>query len=131
MKTPPFDHSHPLWDTFVAFHTGQLSGAARSNAKSLLFPIHYGSHDMERAWNLINVKRAEMSLPAFEMHIKIVPKAEPNSTGRWITVPLRSHRFFKFAETIKLYEKDIPNDHFAVSFDRFGDISKRLGRDDE
>lgn len=54
-----FDHSHPLWETFVDFHMGRLTGEARRKAKSLLFGIHYGSYDTRRAFKLIETMKKE------------------------------------------------------------------------
>lgn len=60
------------------------------------------------------------------MHIKLVPKADPDATGHWITVPLRTTKFNKFNYLTELYALDIPEDHFPVSFTRFDDIKERL-----
>lgn len=60
------------------------------------------------------------------MHIKIVPKSDPNAKGRWITVALRTERYNTFADNVELYASDIPADFFPVSFTRFDDIKERL-----
>lgn len=57
----PFDHTHPLWQTFLDFHMGRLDGDKenRARAKSLLFTIHYGNYDTRRAFHLVAQMKKE------------------------------------------------------------------------
>ena len=60
-KKMVFDHTHPLWNTFLDFHLGRYDGnkELRHNAKVLLFPIHYGTMDTTRAFHLIRKMKEE------------------------------------------------------------------------
>ncbi len=44
-KTMTLTRTHPLWKTYIKFHTGQFKGVERQEAKNLLFGIHYGWTD--------------------------------------------------------------------------------------
>jgi DNA polymerase I-like protein with 3'-5' exonuclease and polymerase domains len=50
---------HPLWDVFIRFHTGAITGDDRRKAKALLFGIHYGANvDASEAYAEIEKIRA-------------------------------------------------------------------------
>lgn len=62
-RTPAevFDHTHPLWQTFLDFHMGRLDEdkEKRENAKSLLLSIHHGNYNTRRAFHLIAQMKKE------------------------------------------------------------------------
>lgn len=61
-KTKIFNEKHYLFDTFIRFHTNQLQGNERYNAKMILFPIHYSTlYDMTYAWDVVEKKRKELN----------------------------------------------------------------------
>ena len=45
-----FDKYHPLYELFIKFHSGQLDKKERTEAKILLFNIHYGTWDLRAAF---------------------------------------------------------------------------------
>lgn len=49
-KTQFFTEMHPLWEVFMAFHTGQIAKEGREWFKTMLFPIHYGNWDTTAAF---------------------------------------------------------------------------------
>lgn len=55
---------------------------------------------------------------AGEMHIKIVPDADPDAKGHWITVERKTERFLGWKATVELYSSCIPKGYHAISFAR-------------
>lgn len=52
-----FDHADPLYDLFLAFHSGELKGEDRQRAKMALFHIHYsGQFDYSEALSIAKAK---------------------------------------------------------------------------
>lgn len=46
-----FDENHPLWSLFIRFHSNQITDPEqRRDAKALLFGVHYGNVDTQKAF---------------------------------------------------------------------------------